>query len=66
MSTIELSVPASAEVEIDESRQMMSSLIRDRLSISREEFLAKLDAGEYRGSEDTEVLHLITLAPFAR
>lgn len=66
MSTIELTVPAAAELSVDESRQMMSSLIRDRLSISREDFLARLDAGEYQASEDVEVLHLVTLAPFAR
>lgn len=66
MSTIELIASEPVELAVDESRAQMEVLIKDRLGISREEFLANLDAGAYSGSEETDVLHLVTLAPFAR
>jgi hypothetical protein len=66
MSVIEITVPATAEMRVDDSRAAMSELISDRLGISREAFLARLDAGEYEGVDDGVILHLVTLAPFAR
>ena len=66
MSTIEITATASEELTIEESRDAMSRLILDRLGISREEFLKQLDAGAYAGRDDKEILHLVTLAPFAR
>lgn len=66
MTTIEITVSAAEEAAVDESRAAMSSLISDRLGITREEFLQKLDAGEYDASDEEMVLHLVTLAPFAR
>ena len=65
-STIEITVSAAEELARDESRVAMSHLISDRLGIGREEFLAKLDAGEYNTSDEETVLQLVTLAPFAR
>lgn len=66
MTTIEITVSTAEEVAAAESRAAMSSLISDRLGITREEFLQKLDAGEYDASDEEMVLHLVTLAPFAR
>ena len=66
MSTIEITVPVSEEAGVEQSRRAMSELIQDRLGISREEFLAAVDAGEYDSAEDPETLRLLTLVPFAR
>lgn len=66
MSTIEITVPESVEADVTESRAAMETLIRDRLGISRDQFLKNLDHGEYADAEDTDLLHLVTLAPFAR
>lgn len=57
---------ASEELDTAESREAMSRLIGGRLGISREEFLLRLDRGDYDGCDDGEMLHLVTLAPFAR
>ncbi len=66
MSMIEITVPVSEEASVEESRHAMAQLIRDRLGISREEFLAAVDAGEFESTEDPETLRLLTLVPFAR
>lgn len=66
MSIIELIAAEPVELTVEESRAQMETLINDRLGISREEFLARLDNGYYADTEDTETLHLVTLAPFAR
>jgi len=66
MSTIEITVPETVELTLEESRAAMSDLIGDRLGVTRDEFLANIDAGIYAESDDIELLHLITLAPFAR
>lgn len=66
MSIIEVTVSAAEEIAADESRAAMSRLISDRLGITREEFLANVDAGAYHESDEEAVLHLVTLAPFAR
>lgn len=66
MSTIEITVSAAEELAAEESRAAMSSLISDRLGISREEFLANVDAGNYDASDEEVILQLVTLAPFAR
>lgn len=54
------------ELKREVARETMAKLIEDRLGISREEFLRQLDAGAYAGTEETDILELITLAPFAR
>lgn len=66
MSIIDITVPATDEMQLEESRSQMEQLISDRLGISRVEFLTCLDRGDYSDSEDLEILHLVTLAPFAR
>lgn len=66
MSITEVTVSAAEELAADESREAMSRLISDRLGITREEFLANVDAGVYDQSDEEAVLHLVTLAPFAR
>lgn len=57
---------AIEELKQEVARDVMAKLIEDRLGVRREEFLRALDAGEYAGTEDTDLLELITLAPFAR
>jgi len=62
-------VLAHAEVEEmtrDEGRRMLHEQTCDKLGVSREEFLRRLDAGEYNGTEDETVLRLAMLAPFGR
>lgn len=54
------------EVSQDEGRAMLNEQTHDKLGISREEFLAHLDAGDYLDTEDESVLRLIMLAPFGR
>ncbi|GLJ79764.1 hypothetical protein [Microbacterium imperiale] len=66
MSIIEITVTASEELDADESREAMARLVGDRLGISLDEFLHNVDEGAYNGSDDVDVLHLVTLAPFAR
>lgn len=66
MRIIDITVPESTEIDLEESRAAMNQMITDRLGINRVEFLERLDRGEYANSDDLEVLHLITLAPFAR
>lgn len=58
--------PQSEELSVEESRAQMDALIRDRLGIGREEFLRRVDAGEYPDEDDDQVLMLLTLVPFAR
>lgn len=58
--------PQSEELSVEESRAQMDALIRDRLGIGREEFLRRVDAGEYADEDDDQVLMLLTLVPFAR
>lgn len=57
---------APEEMRQDLARSAMAALIEDRLGINREEFLRQLDAGAYAGTEETDILELVTLAPFAR
>ncbi|CAG7844682.1 hypothetical protein USB125703_00926 [Pseudoclavibacter triregionum] len=58
--------PQSEELSVEESRAQMDALIRDRLGIGREEFLRRVDVGEYADEDDDQVLMLLTLVPFAR
>lgn len=54
------------ELSREDGRAMLNQHTRDRLGISVEEFLRKLDAGDYLNSDDEDVLRLVMLAPFAR
>ena len=61
----------SSSVTVEEmtpaqGRSMFEALCRDRLGISREEFLRRLDDGDYGESDAEDVVRLTVLAPFAR
>lgn len=49
-----------------QSRAMFEDLVRDRLGITRKQFLAAFDAGQYDDTDSEEVIRLCLLAPFAR
>jgi hypothetical protein len=53
------------ELTLEEGRQMLNGLTRDRLGIGVDEFLQNLEAGEYDESEDETILKLRMLVPFA-
>ena len=65
MSTCEVTATVE-EMSTTEGRQLVDGLARDRLGIGAEDFLARLDAGEYDGIDDEDVIQLRMLAPFAR
>lgn len=68
MATTMTAVPA-VEVEessVEDGRKMLNEQTQDKLGLSRDEFLRRLDAGEYRDTEDESVLRLVMLAPFGR
>ncbi|MGL4176531.1 MAG: hypothetical protein ACRCSN_10675 [Dermatophilaceae bacterium] len=54
------------EMTVDEGRRMLDALTCDRLGLSREEFLRRLDDGEYEGTDSEDVIRLRLLAPFGR
>lgn len=54
------------ELTRDEGLAMINGLTRDRLGISAEEFLTRLKAGEYDGSEDELIFKLQMLVPFVQ
>jgi hypothetical protein len=54
------------EMSTAEGRSMLHGLARDTLGISGDEFLVRLDEGEYDTMEQEDVLRLVMLAPFAR
>jgi hypothetical protein len=57
---------AVEEVSAEDGRAMLNEQTRDKLGISAEEFLRRLDAGDYQNTEDESVLRLVMLAPFGR
>lgn len=54
------------ETGVEEGRKLLDRQTRDRLGISAQEFLKRLDAGEYLQTDDEAVLRLVMLAPFGR
>lgn len=65
VSTCEVTA-AVEEISASEGRELVDGLARDRFGISAEDFLSRLDAGEYDGVDDEDVIRLRMLAPFAR
>lgn len=62
-------IPAEVVVEemsVEDGRAMLHTQTCDKLGIDRQEFLKRLDAGEYQDTEDESVLRLVMLAPFGR
>lgn len=57
---------AVEETTVDEGRAMFDGLVFDRLGIGREEFLRRMDAGDYDDTDSEDVIRLRLLAPFAR
>lgn len=54
------------EVSLEDGREKLDQRTKDRLGIGVDEFLRRLDAGEYMSTDDEDVLRLVMLAPFAR
>lgn len=65
MSTCEVTATVE-EISASDGRELVDGLARDRFNISAEEFLSRLDAGEYDGVDEEDVIRLRMLAPFAR
>ncbi len=62
---------ADAAIEVEEltqaeGRKMFAAQVRDRLGMQPEEFLQRLDSGEFDDTDDEGVVRLMMLAPFAR
>ena len=45
---------------------MLDRTARDELSLTREQFLARWDAGDYEDAYDSAVTRVVMLIPFAR
>lgn len=65
------SVEAAPEVEVEEisaaeGRRLLAPRVRDVLGISVDEFLRRLDLGEYDDIRDDNVLRIVMMAPLAR
>ncbi|NCT90267.1 hypothetical protein GXB85_04770 [Cellulomonas sp. APG4] len=58
--------PEIVEMNTAEGREMLSGQVQDHLGLGLDEFLERLDRGEYDDTEDDAVLRLVMLAPFAR
>lgn len=54
------------ELTEDAARDMFDREVSDRLGLTRQEFLARLDRGEYDGQDDETIFRLRMLAPFGR
>lgn len=54
------------ELSVAESHAMFNRLARNKLGISRAEFLTRLDRGDYDQTDSEDVIRLRILAPFAR
>lgn len=54
------------EMTVEDGRRMLNMQTMDKLGITREDFLNRLDAGDYRDTEDETILRLVMLAPFGR
>ena len=56
----------AVEATPEEGRELFERAAREVLNISGEDFLAKWDAGEYKGSDDPAITRVAMLIPFAR
>lgn len=66
-ATTGIALPVEVEeLTPSESHAMFNRLSRDRLGISRLEFLERLDRGEYDNTDSEDVIRLRIMAPFAR
>jgi hypothetical protein len=54
------------EMSREDGRAMLRAQAFDKLGISADEFLKRLDAGEYADTDDEGVVRLAMLAPFGR
>jgi hypothetical protein len=54
------------EMSVADARRVFAGRVRDALGIGREEFLRRLDAGEYDGTDREDVIALRILAPYGR
>lgn len=54
------------ELSKDAARDMFAREVSDRLGLTRQEFLDRVDRGEYDGQDDETIFRLQMLAPFGR
>ena len=55
------------ELNDDEARELFESAVQSRLKMSTEEFLRKLDAGEFKGrEEEPHIMSLLMRLPLVR
>lgn len=54
------------ELSEDAVRAMFAQEVSDRLGLTRQEFLDRLDRGQYDGQDDETMFRLRMLAPFGR
>lgn len=61
-----ITLPEIEELSFAEGCDMLRHEVGDKLGISIEEFLSKLDSGEFDGTEDDTILRLVTFVPYVR
>lgn len=68
MTALSVGAATSSVVEMstEAGRAMLRGQVRDRLGITLDEFLDRVDRGDYDATDDDQVLRLVMLAPFAR
>jgi hypothetical protein len=54
------------EMSVEDAHAMFDGRAMDTLGIGREEFLRRLDAGEYDGTDREDIIAMRMLAPFGR
>jgi hypothetical protein len=54
------------ELSQAEGREMFAAQVSDRLGMRPDEFLARMDDGEFDETDDEGIVRLMMLAPFAR
>jgi len=58
--------PSVVELSVEDSRRLFGQLVRDRMGMSREQYLERLDRGDLDGVDTDDAVRLRILAPFGR
>jgi hypothetical protein len=61
-----ITLPEIEEISSTDGQDMLRHEVGDKLGLSLDDFLRKLDAGEYEGTEDDTILRLVTFVPYVR
>lgn len=54
------------ELTDQEAREYFESQVQGRLQLSTTQFLAKVERGEYKGTDNPHVIALLSLLPFIK